>query len=208
MVMHLRSGLPVLVFSLLATGLRAALAPSAAEAVPLAAGARVPAVVVQTVEGNELDLATAAAQKPTLLIFYRGSWCPYCNRHLAALAEIEPELLGLGYQILAVSPDEAPGLRAAAEKNHLNYRLLSDRTMDASAAFGLAFRVDASTVAQYRGYKIDLPPVPGEPSARWLPVPAVYITGRDGVVKYVHTDPDYKARLAPADVLAAARAAL
>jgi peroxiredoxin len=198
----------VALLSLLAPGLHAALAPSAAGAVPLAAGARVPAVTVQTIEGTGLDLAAAVAEKPTLLIFYRGSWCPYCNRHLAALAEIEPELLKLGYQILAVSPDEAPGLRASAEKNHLNYRLLSDRAMRASAAFGLAFRVDAPTVEKYRGYKIDLPPVPGEPAARWLPVPAVYVIGRDGVVKYVHTDPDYKARLAPADVLAAARAAL
>jgi peroxiredoxin len=208
MSMHLRSALSVLIFSWLAAGLGAALAPSAAEAVPLAAGARVPAVVVQTVEGDDLDLAPAVAQKPTLLIFYRGSWCPYCNRHLAALAEIEPELLKLGYQILAISPDETPGLRTAAQKNHLNYRLLSDRAMRASAAFGLAFRIDAPTVEKYRGYKIDLPPVPGEPAARWLPVPAVYLIGRDGLVKFVHTDPDYKARLAPADVLAAARAAL
>lgn len=206
--MHLRFVLRVLIFSLLAAGLNAALAPSAAEAVPLAAGARVPAAVVQTVAGADLDLAAAVAEKPTLLIFYRGSWCPYCNRHLAALAEIEPELLRLGYQILAVSPDETPGLRAAAEKNHLNYRLLSDRAMLAAGAFGLAFRIDGPTVEKYRDYKIDLPPVPGEPSARWLPVPAVYIIGRDGVVKFVHTDPDYKARLAPDEVLAAARAAL
>lgn len=206
--MRLRSTLSVLIFAMLAAGLRAALAPSAAEAVPLAAGARIPAVVVQTVEGTGLDLAATVAQKPTLLIFYRGSWCPYCNRHLAALGEIEPELLKLGYQVLAISPDEAPGLRAAAGKNHLNYRLLSDRAMHAAAAFGLAFRVDAATAEKYRGYKIDLPPVPGEPAARWLPVPAVYVVGRDGVVKFVHTDPDYKARLAPDDVLKAARAAL
>lgn len=198
----------VTLLTLLALGLRASVAPSAAEAVPLAAGARVPAVTVQTVEGAALDLAAAVAQKPTLLIFYRGSWCPYCNRHLAALGEIEPELLRLGYQILAVSPDEAPGLRAAAEKNHLNYRLLSDRAMHAAAAFGLAFRVDTATAEKYRTYKIDLAPVPGEPAARWLPVPAVYVIGRDGVVRFVHTDPDYKARLAPEEVLAAARAAL
>ena len=206
--MRLRSTLSALIFAMLAAGLRAALAPSAAEAMPLAAGARIPAVVVQTVEGTGLDLAATVAQKPTLLIFYRGSWCPYCNRHLAALGEIEPELLKLGYQVLAISPDEAPGLRTAAGKNHLNYRLLSDRAMHASAAFGLAFRVDAATAEKYRGYKIDLPPVPGEPAARWLPVPAVYVVGRDGVVKFVHTDPDYKARLAPDDVLKAARAAL
>lgn len=208
MGMLLRFILVVLFFSLPVAGLHAALASSATEAAPLAAGARVPAAVVQTVEGDKLDLAAAVAEKPTLLVFYRGSWCPYCNRHLAALGEIEPELLKLGYQILAVSPDETPGLRAAAEKNRLNYRLLSDRAMLASAAFGLAFRIDGPTVEKYRGYKIDLPPVPGEPAARWLPVPAVYVIGRDGVVKFVHADPDYKARLAPADVLAAARAAL
>lgn len=208
MVMHLRFILRILFLSLPVAGLHAALASSAAEAVPLTAGARVPSAIVQTVAGVDLDLATAVAGKPTLLVFYRGSWCPYCNRHLAALAEIEPELLRLGYQILAVSPDETPGLRAAAEKNHLNYRLLSDRGMHAAAAFGLAFRIDGPTVEKYRGYKIDLPPVPGEPAARWLPVPAVYVIGRDGVVKFVHADPDYKARLAPAEVLAAARAAL
>jgi len=203
--MHLRF---VLLFSLLTVALRAALAPSAAETIPLAAGARVPAVAVQTVDGTGLDLAAVVADKPTLIIFYRGSWCPYCNRHLAALVDIEPELLRLGYQILALSPDEVPGLRAAAEKNHLNYRLLSDRAMAAASAFGLAFRVDEKTVEKYRGYKIDLAPVPGEPAARWLPVPAVYVIGRDGLVKFVHTDADYRNRLSPEDVLTAARAAL
>ena len=108
--------------------------------VPLPVGAKVPAARVQSIEGSAVDLATACAEKPTLLIFYRGSWCPYCNRHLAALAEIEPRLLELGYQIIALSPDEATGLKAMAEKNHLNYRLLSDHAMNAAAAFGRAFR--------------------------------------------------------------------
>ncbi len=197
-----------LVFLSLALGLHAGLAPSAAEAKPLPVGAQVPAATVKTVEGADLDLAAAVAQKPTLLIFYRGSWCPYCNKHLAALAEAEPELLKLGYQILALSPDDLPGLRMAAEKNHLNYRLLSDQAMQAATAFGLAFRVNAKTIETYTGYGIKLASVPGEPDARWLPVPAVYIIGRDGRVKFVHTNPDYKARLSAEQVLAAAQAAL
>ena len=55
---------------------------------------------------------------------------------------------------------------------------------------------------------ITLAAVPGEPAARWLPVPAVYLIGRDGRVKFVHTNPDYKARLSAEQVLAAAQAAL
>lgn len=206
--MPLRSTLSVLVFSVLVAGLHAGLVPSPAEIKPLPVGAKVPAAMVQTVDGADRDLAAVVAQKPTLLIFYRGSWCPYCNRHLAALGEIEPELLKLGYQILALSPEGAAGLKTVAEKNHLNYRLLSDQAMQAASAFGLAFRVEARTVAAYTGYGITLATVPGEPAARWLPVPAVYLIGRDGLVKYVHTNPDYKVRLSAEQVMAAARAAL
>lgn len=200
--------LSLLIFSLLVAGLRAELAPSPAEAKPLPVGAKVPAAMVQTVDGADLDLAAVVAQKPTLLIFYRGGWCPYCNRHLAALGEIEPELLKLGYQIIALSPDGAAGLKTVAEKNHLNYRLLSDQAMQAASAFGLAFRVEAKTVTAYTGYGITLATVPGEPAARWLPVPAVYLIGRDGLVKYVHTNPDYKVRLSAEQVMTAAQAAL
>lgn len=206
--MSLRRFLPALALLSLALGLRAELAPSPAEVKPLPVGAKVPAVMVQTVDGADLDLAAVVAQKPTLLIFYRGSWCPYCNRHLAALGEIEPELLKLGYQILAISPDDTAGLKVMSEKNHLNYRLLSDHAMQASAAFGLAFRVNAKTIQTYTGYGIALVPVPGEPAARWLPVPAVYLIGRDGLVKFAHTNPDYKARLTAGQVMTAAQAAL
>jgi peroxiredoxin len=182
------------------------LADSPAAARPLAVGANAPAVTLTTVEGAEFALGEAFAAKPTVLVFYRGSWCPYCNRQLAALGELEGKLLALGYQIIAISPDSAAGLAAMAGKNHLNYRLLSDRGMIASLAYGLAFRVPADTEKSYRSRGIDLAPIPGGASA-WLPVPAVFLIGRDGVIKFAHSDPDYKVRLAPEALLAAAEAA-
>lgn len=196
----------------LAVAARAELAPSAAAAHPLAVGSKVPSVVIQTIEGASLDLAATCAEKPALVIFYRGSWCPYCNKHLSALVDIEPKLVALGYQILAVSPDEQTGLRKmadslrlASDKSQLNYRLLSDRNMVAAEAFGVAFRVDNATVEKYREYKVDLPPVPGDPSSRWLPVPAAFLIGRDGVIRYVFSNPDYKVRVTVDDLLAAAQ---
>ena len=38
-----------------------------------------------------------------------------------------------------------------------------------------------------------------------LPVPAVFVAGSDGVIRFAHADPNYKERLAPAKVLEAAR---
>ena len=187
---------------------RAELAPSPAAAKPLPVGSAVPSALVTALDGRELDLAQVVAGQPTLLVFYRGSWCPYCNKHLAALQELEPELLALGYQILAISPDESAGLQAMKDKNHLNYRLLSDHGMKASEAFGLAFRIEPATVEKYQGYGIALPSVPGDTDTHWLPVPAAYLIGRDGTVKFVYTNADYKTRAAMADLMAAAKAAL
>ena len=194
----------------LALGLtaQAAFAPSAAEAKPVAPGRPVPSVTVLTADGDVLDLAAATAGRPTLLLFYRGGWCPYCTKHLAGLQEIEPELTKLGYQTLAISPEPAASLAGIAEKHGLTHRLLSDSTGAAAQALGLAFRVDAETQKKYAGYGIPLQPIPGEPDARWLPVPAAILIGPDGVIRFVFTHPDYKARISPAQILAEARRAV
>ena len=186
---------------------RAELAPSAAAAKPLAVGATAPAVTVQAADGTAFDLGAALSEKPTILIFYRGGWCPFCNRELGELAEFEPKFASLGYQIIALSTDAPGGLAPTAEKNHLAYRLLSDRAMTAASAYGIAFRVDAATQKKYAGYKIELAPVPGEPDAAWLPVPTAYIIGRDRVIRFAYSNPEFKVRVPAAELLAAATAA-
>lgn len=197
-----------LVFAALAHGSEMSVAATAASAKPLAVGATAPAATVKTAEGAPFDLGAALAEKPTVLVFYRGGWCPYCNKQLAELAAFEPKFLELGFQIIAVSTDAPGGLAPTAEKDRIAYRLLSDRDMAAASAYGVAFRVDAATVEKYRGYKIDLAPIPGEShDGRWLPVPTVFVIGRDRVVRYVTSNPDFKVRLPAAELLAGAKAA-
>ncbi len=193
--------------SLAATSAFAMVANSPQEAKPLAVGAKAPGFVLQTAGGADFDLGAAFAEQPTLLIFYRGGWCPFCNRQLAALGEVEAQFRELGYRIIAVSPDKPEALKPTLEKDKLSFTLLSDRGMQATGAYGLAFRVDEATVNKYREYKIDLAPVPGGGDDHWLPVPAAFIIGRDGLIKFVYTNPDYRARITPEDLLAAAQRA-
>ncbi len=178
-------------------------AASAETAKPLAVGTPAPGATLNDTEGATVKLTDALAGKPTILVFYRGSWCPYCNRQLAALGELEPQLLALGYQILAISPDRAEGLKKMAGKNHLTYRLLSDRGMSASGGYGVAFRLSAEIEKAYRAHGIELTPVPGG-EGYWLPVPAVFIVGSNGVIQFAFSNPDYKVRLAADALLAAA----
>ena len=203
-----RTTLPLLSTLIALTCASAAEPPTdAAQAAPLKAGDPVPGVTVKTASGDDVSLQRLTATQPTAIIFYRGGWCPYCTKHLMALAEIEEELHGLGYLLVAISPDRPEKAAETAAESPFRYRLLSDASASAARAFGLAFRVDDETVELYKTYGIDLEDASGE-SHHLLPVPAVFLTGLDGTITYAHADPDYKERLDPTAILEAARAAL
>ncbi|MDF7798055.1 peroxiredoxin-like family protein [Pontiellaceae bacterium B1224] len=167
---------------------------STAEIKPLTSGQPIPAATLKTAEGVDFDLQAAIAEQPTILIFYRGGWCPYCNRHLAALQDLDPQLRELGYQIIAISPDRPSELAKSADAGHLSYTLLSDSKVEAATAFGLVFTVDDGTIERYKKHNIDLEASSGE-SHHQLPVPAVFIVGTDGVIDFAHANEDYKKRI-------------
>jgi peroxiredoxin len=173
---------------------------------PLGVDEKAPTALLLGPDGRRVDLAAKYAQKPTVLIFYRGGWCPYCNTHLGQIATAEPELLRMGYQVLAISPDRPEELAKTLDKQELTYELLSDSDVALARAFGLVFHVDDPTVEKYRGFGIDLEQASGR-DHHMLPVPAVYIVDTAGVIRFAHWNPDYKTRLAPEDLLKAAHEA-
>lgn len=126
---------------------------------------------------------------------------------LGQLQEIEPKLNEMGYQIVAISPDRPDLLRQNIKKHNFTYLLLSDSKKDAARAFGIAFRVDEKSLSQYEQYGIDIAAASGEHDFI-LPVPAVFIIGRDGVIQFEYINPNYEVRLDPGVLLAAAQAAL
>ncbi len=78
--------------------------------------------------------------------------------------------------------------------------------MQAAAAFGVAFRVDDAMFDKLKGYGIDLEADSGEDHHQ-LPVPSVFLIGNRGRIEFQYVNPNYKVRLAPEVLLAAARAA-
>ena len=171
---------------------------------PLKVGEKAAIATLHKPNGKEVDMAHLYAKKPTVLIFYRGGWCPYCNVHLGKIAEAEAELVKLGFQVVAVSPDRPEELKTTLDKGDYDYQLLSDSKMNLSKGYGLAFRVDDGTVKKYVNYGIDLDKASGE-SHHLLPVPAVYIVDRRGVIQFAHWSPDYKTRLDNEKLISAAR---
>lgn len=164
---------------------------------PLAVGDQIPAVTLRDADGALVALDHLVAKQPSILIFYRGGWCPYCTKHLAELGAGYEQIAATGWQVVGISPEPPATVAESVASQDLPYRLLSDADASAIRAFGVAFTVDEATRARYAEHGIDL----GD--HHQLPHPAVYLVDRDGVVRYAHHDPDYKQRLRLVQVLSA-----
>lgn len=177
-------------------------ASTAEEVTPLEAGEKIPEVTLKDPFGNDADLRNLISEKPTLLIFYRGGWCPYCNTHLSQLAEVEEELYDMGIQILAISPDKPSYLKESAMEHELSYKLLSDSDMNATKQFGLAFNVDTTTVNRYKRNGLDLAERSGY-NHYLLPVPAAFLVDTDATIQYRYYNADYTVRIENEEILSA-----
>ncbi len=200
----------VMVFGLVfsGVGLAEVKVPDSAEKIdPIKVGELVPDATLVDVDGRDVKLLGLVKAKPTIVIFYRGSWCPYCNTQLGELKTIEGKLAQMGYQLIAISPDLPENLKSSIEKHKLTYTILSDSKAEAAIAFGLGFRVDDALYAKYLNYDINLEDASGE-KHHILPVPAALVINAVGKVHFAYVNSDYKKRVKISDLLTAAEAAL
>ncbi len=169
---------------------------------PLKVSDTIPNSELKTIEGKKLTLNDYVSDKKAVIIFYRGGWCPYCMRHLSALQKAKSHMDSLGYELIAISPDNFEKLDSSIVRSGMiDYTLLSDYDAQAMNDFGIAWEVNDKLYTKYKDkYQLDL---------EWwsnskhhlLPVPAVYVV-EDGKVNYAHIDPVYSNRLSVEVLLA------
>lgn len=164
------------------------IAEKAEDITPLLIGEKLPEATLKDKDGNDVELYKILSEKPTVLVFYRGDWCPYCNMQLTELSKIENEILSLGYQIVAISPDDFLNLKNTEEKDEVRYRLLSDNDGNFITEIGIAFRADELTKA-YLTAKTR-----GEPT-EILPVPTVMVIDKEANILFEYISPKYSHRI-------------
>jgi len=176
----------------------------ASQVQPLLPGMKAAQFDVLDVEGRPVHFDPEKLGKPLVLSFFRGGWCPYCNLHLAEMRKAEEELKAMGFDIWFISIDQPEFLYESLKQPDIGYTVYSDSKLSATRAYGLAFRMPDDMVEKYLEWGIDLEGVSGE-THHVLPAPATFIIGTDGVIQFQYTNPDYKVRLHPDVLLAAAQ---
>ena len=166
----------------------------------LRAGDTAPDFALSSAEGRIVTLADLLAKGPVVLSFYRGKWCPYCVTELEALREATADIAALGATLVAVTAEDCGGALAAKRKHSLEFEILCDLENGLGLTFGLVFRVPDAIRHFYQEADLNFPLIYGNES--WfLPVPATYVIGRDGVIRHAYVNPDFRERLDPVTIL-------
>ena len=91
----------------------------------------------------------------SVILFYRGAWCPYCRAQLAAFARARASLQSIGVEVVALSVDDEATASALVDKMRLNFRIgFGVKADEISAATG-AYVADGSAYLQSTGFVLD-----------------------------------------------------
>lgn len=156
-------------------------------------------------KGGQVRLSERLAEGPVVLIFYRGSWCPYCNMELHAYQVALGDFAAAGANLIAVSPQVPDDAMSMAEKNDLKFDVLSDVGQEVLRLYRVRFDLPASiTEHMLNGTLAAL--ARQQPDGHYsLPVPATFVIDQDSVVRARHVSMAYRTRMEPADALATVR---
>ncbi len=164
---------------------------------PMPAGLKVndkaPVFTAADQNGNAINLQQLLQKGPVVLVFYRGQWCPYCNKQLSELQDSLAFITGKGATLVAVSPEKPENIKQTVTKTKAAYPVLFDDGLKIMNSYSVTYTVDAGTIEKYKGYGIDFNAVNGSNGAH-LPVPAVFIVNTKGLITFRHFDPDYTKR--------------
>jgi peroxiredoxin len=133
--------------------------------------------------GGTLRLPDDLTGHFSVILFYRGSWCPYCNAQLRAFQRSLDRLTGLGILVAAVSVDDGATTKNLIAKHGLQFPVGHSADARAVAAATGAFVNPDPAYLQSTGFILD-------PASRV--VVSVYSSGAIG-------------RLLPDDVIGLAR---
>lgn len=158
--------------------------------------------------GRPVALADLVRTGPTIITFYRGGWCPYCNLELHAYQALLPEITEAGVNLVAISPQRVDAALATVGKAELDFPVLIDLGNVVASQFRIVHTVptDVRTIYERSGH--DLATVEsdrGDDTEVTLPLPATYVVGTDMIVRFAFVSADYTERAEPSEVLEVAR---
>ena len=137
---------------------------------------------------------------PVVLSFNRGHWCEYCLIELAALKGALGEIAASGAQVVSIMPEGVEFISKIAADN--SFVVLRDENNGYALALNLVIWLGDRVRELYLMHEMRVDQYQGN-EGWFVPIPATFVIGTDGVVAARFVDPDFRQRMEIDDILAA-----
>jgi peroxiredoxin len=114
-----------------------------------------PSLTFARAGGGEIHLPGDLAGEFGVILFHRGSWCPYCNAQLAAFARAAHKFAEEGIKVVSVSVDDREKSEALVEKHKLGFPVAYGANARAVSAVTGAFVNDDPVCLQATGFVLN-----------------------------------------------------
>lgn len=148
--------------------------------------------------GEPVQLNDLLKKGQVVLTWYRGGWCPYCNITLHQLQRELPIFQANGANLVALTPELPDKSMSTAEKNELEFEVLSDVGNKIAKEYGIVFKLTDEVAVRYND-AFDLLDYNGD-SSNELPLAATYVIDQNGKITYAFLDADYRNRAEPSEI--------
>lgn len=164
-------------------------------------GQSAPEITFLTSENKRVALSSYYEKQPIVIIFYRGYWCPVCNKHLSEFAEKAKQIEDAGAKLIAISSESYENVEKTIEQTGANFTIISDADGSIMKAFDVSYHVtdDYQAMIQTRLHA-SIKETNANKEAD-LPVPATFIIDKTGTIVYKQFNPNYKVRASVEDIL-------
>jgi peroxiredoxin len=153
--------------------------------------------------GKEVSLTELRKNGPVVVLFYRGNWCPYCNKQLQELQDSLQFLSAKGASVVAITPEAVEGVEKTVAKTGAAFPIIYDKSITISKAYNVSYQVDTATINMYKTkWDVDFLKINQQQEKAYLPVPAVYIIDKNGVITYRFFETDITKRPSVKELLA------
>ena len=161
-----------------------------------------PEIIANSVDGERVfSSQILKTEKQIVVIFYRGEWCPICNRYLSNLNDSLGYILDAGADVLVVGPETQENAEKTKEKSKGAFILIPDTSMKIMKDYDVLFSVTKKYQGKIKTFLFtDIAENNNQEEAK-LPVPATYIIGTDGKIKWRHFDYDYSKRASAQSII-------
>lgn len=167
----------------------------------LPAGTKAPDFSASNYLGQTVNLSEYYAEGPIVLLFYRGAWCPYCNRQLKDFQDHLDGFEPFNAAVIAISVDTTEFAAQSAREYNLDFEVVGNPDASILQDYNLVYQVPEDLNKKYREeYGINLKEHSGREDGI-IAVPAIMIIDANGRIVYSYANEDYKVRKSAEEII-------